>query len=66
MSYNDMDANNQESVSWDSESDRPGGSRDPQEPYAKNKRLKIITSVSPTIAAKPKLKNTKKPPYKRD
>ena len=66
MAGNEVDASNQESVSWESEPDRPGGSRDPQDPYAKGKRLKIITSVSPAMAAKPKLKNTKKPPYKRD
>jgi hypothetical protein len=67
MAGNEVSASNQESVSWDSEADRPGGSRDPQGPYnTKNKKLKIVTSVSPNVAAKPKLKNTKKPPYKRD
>jgi hypothetical protein len=63
---NEVDASNQESVSWDSDPDRAGGSRDPQYGVTKKRKLKIATSVSPTIAAKPKLKHTKKPPYKRD
>jgi hypothetical protein len=66
MSDNEINASNQESVSWDTEPDRPGGSRDPQLPYAGSKRLRIVTSVDPTLAARPKLKYTKKPPYKRD
>jgi len=64
---NEVSASNQESVSWDSEPERPGGSRDPQySPSPGSRKLRIITSVDPTIAAKPKLKHTKKPPYKRD
>jgi hypothetical protein len=63
---NEVDASNQESVSYDSDPGRVGGSRDPQYAVAKNKKLKIIKSVDPTIAAKPKAKHTKKPQYKRD
>jgi len=66
VASNEIDASNQESVSWDTDPDRVGGSRDPQYDYKPGKRLKIITSVNPTAAAKPKLKLTKKPPYKRD
>lgn len=57
---NEVSAGNQEDVG------RAGGSRDPQYSVAKGRRLRIVTSVSPTIAAKPKPKKTKKPAYKRD
>lgn len=63
---NEVDTNNQESVSWDSNPDRMGGSRDPQLEYAKGKKLRIVKSVDPTLAARPKIRYTKKPPYKRD
>jgi hypothetical protein len=67
VASNEVNVNNQESVSWDTDPERRGGSRDPQHsPSPGTKRLRIVTSVDPTIAARPKLKHTKKPPYKRD
>lgn len=60
MAYNEVDASNQE------DSGRTGGSRDPQYSVAKGKKLRIVHSVHPTIAAKIKLRKTKKPAHKRD
>jgi hypothetical protein len=68
MAYDEISASNEESVNRDSEVDdgRPGGSRDPQYPYDGKRRLKIITSVNPTAARKPRLQKTVKRIYKRD
>lgn len=66
--YDEVSASNEESVNRDSIVDdgRQGGSRDPQYAYDGKRRLKIITSVDPTMARKPKLKKTVKRIYKRD
>jgi hypothetical protein len=66
--YDEVSASNEESVNRDSEVDdgRPGGSRDPQYTYDGKRRLRIITSVDPTVARKPRLKKTVKRIFKRD
>jgi hypothetical protein len=56
----ELDSSNQEDTG------RAGGSRDPQYSVAKRRKLRIVHSVHPTIAAKIKPKKTKKPLYKRD
>ena len=65
MASDEISVSNQESIQ-----DRHGPASegyDPQYAVAKGKRLKIVTSNSPTIAAKMKLKNTTKPRrWKRD
>jgi len=66
MAYDEVSASNQESVGDDKELDRSGGSRDPQYDYKPGKKLRIVKSVDPTVAAKIKLRQTKKPRYKRD
>lgn len=57
---NEVDVSNQESRGG------PGRMTDPQYPVAKGKRLKIVTSNAPVVAAKIKPKHTKKATYKRD
>jgi hypothetical protein len=66
--YDEVSASTEEAVNRDSEVDdgRMGGSRDPQYTYDGKRRLKIITSVDPTMARKPTLKKTVKRIYKRD
>lgn len=66
--YDEVSASNQEDAtreSWEDDG-RPGGSRDPQQTYNGKRRLRIITSVDPVVAAKPKYRRTKKAAYKRD
>jgi hypothetical protein len=67
MSSGSASASNEISASNQEDTGRAGGSRDPQYAVAKGrKKLRIVKSVDPTIAAKPKARFTKKPPYKRD
>jgi hypothetical protein len=65
---NEISASNEESVNRDSIVDdgRMGGSRDPQYTYDGKRRLRIITSIDPTMARKAKLRKTVKRIYKRD
>jgi hypothetical protein len=57
---NEIDSSNKESVR------RPASTIDPKYPVAKGKGLRIVTSNSPTIAAKIKPKKAGKAIYKRD
>jgi hypothetical protein len=65
-----MDSSGGDEVSASNQTDigRAMGSKNPPYTVGKkaHKRLKVVASVSPAIAAKPKPKNTKKPNYKRD
>lgn len=72
--YNETDASNQESIAHMKSVDRKRGvdkqrregvmSAKPS--YADGKKLRIVHSNSPAIAAKIKPKKTTKPLYKRD
>lgn len=66
--YDDVSASTERAVNRASMVDdgRPGGSRDPQYTFDGKRRLRIVTSVDPTMARKPRLKKTAKPIYKRD
>jgi hypothetical protein len=63
--WNETEVSNQESIA--DRTGPAGDGYDPPYPYAKGRRLKIITSNSPTVAAKVRLKNTNKTRrWKRD